>query len=222
MVRKRGLFIVVEGLDGSGSTTQCRMLKNFLDIKGIKSIVTKEPTNNLIGGLIRGVLTGDWQINPEGLQLLFSADRAHHLEKEIVPALGRGVTVICDRYMFSTLAFGAVDCGMEWLKVLNQKFLQPDIAFFLEVKPEECIRRISAGRDKFELFENKEKLQKVLTNYKRLTEEYPNLHPINGNRSKDEILRDIVKKVELYLDNEKLTEQEEKKAVIEDSFSFHH
>lgn len=203
---KRGLFIVIEGLDGSGGTTQCRLLQNYLDIKGIKSLVTKEPTNNLIGGLIRGVLTHDWSINPEGLQLLFCADRAHHLEKEIIPALEKGITVICDRYLFSTLAFGAVDCGMEWLKVLNQKFLQPDIAFILEVDPIECVKRISEGRSRMELFENKEKLVKVLANYRRLGQEFPNLIIIDGNRGQETVLKEIVKKVELYLDNKKLME----------------
>ncbi|MFH1377115.1 MAG: dTMP kinase [Candidatus Woesearchaeota archaeon] len=202
---KKGLFIVIEGLDGSGSTTQCELLRNYLDIKGIKAIVTKEPTNNLIGGLIRGVLTGDWKINPEGLQLLFSADRAHHLEKEIIPALQNGVTVICDRYFYSSLAFGAVDCDIGWLKLLNQQFLNPDISFFLNTNPETCIQRMSSSRVCFELFENKEKLAKVLSNYHQLIQEYSDLNLIDAEKDKETILKDIVKKVEELLTNRSIS-----------------
>ena len=191
---KKGLFIVIEGLDGSGSTTQCELLKSFLQSKGQRVLLTKEPTNNLIGGLIRGVLTGDWQITPEGLQLLFCADRAHHLQKEIVPALEKGMHVICDRYMYSTLAFGAVDCGLKWLQVLNEKFLQPDLAFVLEVPPEICIRRIAAGRNRFELFEKEDKLRKVLANYKEIALQY-NLNFVDGQKSKDTVHQEINKKV---------------------------
>src|SRR3989338_2983887 len=105
----RGKFIVFEGLDGAGSSTQANRLADYLRLSGKKAIVTKEPTNNMIGGLIRGQLTSDWKTWPECLQLLFSADRAHHLEKEIIPLLKQGITVITDRYFFSTLAYGALE-----------------------------------------------------------------------------------------------------------------
>ncbi len=197
----RGMFIVLEGLDGSGTSTQCDLLKNYLTIKGLKVLVTKEPTNNLIGGLIRGVLTKDWSINPEGLQLLFCADRAHHLEKEIIPALEKGTTVICDRYLFSTLAFGALDCDLEWLKLLNQNFLLPDLAFVLDVDPSLSVQRMSQSRERFELFEEEQKLQRVSENYKLLVQQYSQLTIINGQREKEAVLIDIVGKVEELLAN---------------------
>ncbi len=196
---ERGVFIVVEGLDGSGSSTQCELLKNYLTVKGMKVIVTKEPTNNLIGGLIRGVLTKDWNINPEGLQLLFSADRAHHVEKDIIPALERGTTVICDRYLFSTIAFGSLDCDLEWLRTLNKFFPSPDLVFILEVDPQECVHRIAKGRDTFELFEEEKKLHAIQENYRRLSQHYPEIMFIDGNREKEAILIDIVRRVEEYL-----------------------
>jgi len=83
----KGKFIVIEGLDGSGSSTQVVRVANFLKERNKKIHITKEPTNNLIGGLIRGQLTGDWKSSSECLQLLFAADRAHHLEKELIPLL---------------------------------------------------------------------------------------------------------------------------------------
>lgn len=199
---KRGWFIVIEGLDGSGSTTQCENLRNYLDIRGIKSIITKEPTNNLIGGLIRGVLTHDWTISQEGLQLLFTADRAHHLQKEIIPALERGITVICDRYILSTMAFGAIEADMEWLNILNQKFLIPDITFVLQVEPATCLERISKSRGGFELFEDVEKLKKVQANYLLLSEYYHSIYFLNGNRDQQEILKEIAKRMEELLKTE--------------------
>lgn len=195
----RGIFIVLEGLDGSGTSTQCELLKNYLTIKGLKVLVTKEPTNNLIGGLIRGVLTKDWNISPPGLQLLFCADRAHHLEKEIIPSLEKGTIVICDRYIFSTLAFGALDCDLEWLKTLNQNFLLPDLAFVLDVDPSVSVQRMSQSRERFELFEEEQKLQRVSENYRLLVQHYPQLVLINGQREKEAVLIDIVRKVEELL-----------------------
>ncbi len=195
---KKGLFIVLEGLDGSGSSTQCELLKNYLEVKGEKVLLTKEPTNNLVGGLIRGVLTSDWNIGPNGLQLLFCADRAHHLEKEIIPAIEQGITIICDRYLFSTLAFGALDCGMDWLKKLNEKFLLPDLTLILDLSASDSIKRIAKGRSRFELFEKEEKLEAVSLNYKKLAKEYENVLLIDANRDREIILRDIAKNVEEY------------------------
>src|SRR3989338_8048368 len=94
-----GKFLVIEGPDGSGSSTQVALIKKYLEQKGEKVLDTKEPTNNLIGGLIRGVLTGEWKLGSYGLQLLFCADRAHHLEREIMPALEKGWNFITDRYL---------------------------------------------------------------------------------------------------------------------------
>lgn len=195
----RGKFIVLEGIDGSGTTTQCELLKNYLSIKSRKVLLTKEPTNNLIGGLIRGVLTHDWSISPEGLQLLFCADRAHHLEKEIIPALERGMDVICDRYLFSTLAFGKINCDLEWLRQLNKHFLLPDLTIIFDIDPSECARRIAKSRIRFELFEEEEKLKKVLQNYRELAGLYPNLYLIDANRERELILQEIVQKVDKHL-----------------------
>ena len=110
-----GKFIVFEGIDGAGKTTQSELLFDFLRQKKQKAILehqgvhlTQEPTTNLIGGLIRSQLTHDWKSGPECLQLLFAADRMYHLAKEILPCLQKGMTVISDRYLYSSIAFGTV------------------------------------------------------------------------------------------------------------------
>ncbi len=115
-----GKFIAFGGLDGAGSTTQAEKLTQYLKERGEKVHLTKEPTNNLIGGMIRGQLTKEWRTGPECLQLLFTADRAHHLEKEVLPLLKQGITVITDRYFFSSVAFGSLEIeDREWLQIFN-------------------------------------------------------------------------------------------------------
>ena len=90
----KDLFIAIEGLDGSGSSTQVNFLVEKLVSQNHKSFITKEPTNNIIGGIIRGQLAGDWKTDTTCLQLLFAADRAHHLEKTILPILKKNQIII--------------------------------------------------------------------------------------------------------------------------------
>ena len=148
-----GLFIAFEGLDGAGSSTQAEILFNNLSNSSGKALLTKEPTNNIIGGIIRGQLTRDWSSNMECLQLLFAADRSHHLEKVILPALKQKRVVISDRYFFSSIAFGSIDLDQEWLLALNEKFILPDLTFILKVSPKICARRMQETRFDLELFE---------------------------------------------------------------------
>jgi len=193
-----GKFIVFEGLDGSGLSTQALMLKEFLSKKGKKVILTKEQTDNAIGGLIKSFLKKHFETSPLALQFLFVADRAYHLDKEIEPALKEGKIIISDRYLFSTLAFGALDIDMEFLKTINSKFRKPDLTFIIDCSPEICLKRISGERFHAELFEEKEKLEKVRKNYLSLKDYFPNTYIIDGdrNRTKEEVFDDIKKIVD--------------------------
>jgi dTMP kinase len=192
----RGKFIVFEGLDGSGSSTQTALLADYLRLSGKRVVVTKEPTNNIIGGLIRGQLSSDWKSSPDCLQLLFAADRMHHLEKEVLPALEKGNIVICDRYVLSSLAFGGLDCNLHWLKKLNEKFLVPHLTILLKVSPAACIARVKAARFSLELFEDEKKMSSVWQNYEQLAKDYPNVHIIDGEKSEKDVLKEIIKKLE--------------------------
>ena len=128
-----GKFIVIEGIDGAGKSTQVGMIAGYFSKKGAAVHMTSEPTQLPIGELIRRQLMGEWNSSPESLQLLFAADRADHLEKEILPNLKKGVNVFCDRYFVSSLAYGAVDCPLGWLVEVNKIFLMPDLAIFLDI-----------------------------------------------------------------------------------------
>jgi len=193
--RYLGKFIVFEGPDGAGTSTQAELLFKYLKEKGQKVHLTKEPTHSLIGGLIESQIAGDWKSSPECLQLLFTADRAYHLEKEIIPLLKRKITVICVRYFLSTLAYGGLEIKDEkWLMEINKKFILPDLTFLLKVSPKICLERISKERFHKELFEKEEKLKKVLKNYLKLAKKFKNVYIINSReRSIQEVFQEIKK-----------------------------
>ena len=195
----QGKFIVFEGLDGAGSTTQAGMLYDWLNkspkeftLGRPSAFLTKEPTNNIIGGLIRGQLTNSWKTGPECLQLLFSADRAFHLEKDIAPLLEKGVTVLSDRYFLSTVAYGAIDIqDIEWLIKLNDRFFLPDLTFLIKASPKICLDRIRAGRFHIELFEKEEALVRVWQNYEMLANRFENIYTIDGERPVNDVFEDV-------------------------------
>ncbi|MBI5414632.1 dTMP kinase [Candidatus Peregrinibacteria bacterium] len=182
------MFLVFEGLDGSGSTTQAKLLAEKLRALGKKVIHTSEPTDNAAGKLIRDALQGKWKISPEGLQLLFCADRAHHLEQEILPALNSDNIVICDRYIWSTLAYGSLNTDSKWLQELNKHFLKPDFTFLLQVPPKICLERIHKRGLPNELFEEEQKLKKVWETYEELVIFEKNSIALDGERKEEEIL----------------------------------
>ena len=192
----RGKFIVFEGIDGAGTTTQANLLFEYLKGQGKKVHLTGEPTRSLIGGLIEGQISGDWQSSPECLQLLFTADRAHHLEKEIIPLLKKGITVICTRYIFSTLAYGNSEIRDEkWLMEINKKFIWSNITFLLKVSPKICIQRIKKERFHKELFEKEDKLKKVFKNYLKLAKKFKNIYIIDGEKPAKEVFEEIKSKL---------------------------
>lgn len=193
-----GKFIVFEGLDGSGLSTQSFELRNFLMKQGHQVVLTKEQTDGLIGGLIKSCLKKEWKTSLLTLQLLFTADRAHHISNEIEPSLAEGKFVISDRYFFSTIAFGGLQIEKDFLKKINSKFRVPDITFILDCPTDVCLERINKGRFSSELFEEKEKMEKVRQNYSHLAKEYPNVFVIDSNRPAKEISKEIFSICESY------------------------
>ena len=191
-----GKFIVFEGLDGSGKSTQVGLLMDFLkNTSGKKAYATSEPTASMIGGLIRSQIAGDWKSSNECLQLLFSADRLYHLEKEIIPMLQQGIHVVCDRYFLSTVAYGGATTNdnMEWLLVMNEKVILPDLTFLLKISSSTGIARIHANRHGIKLFDKEEILQKVAENYDVLAERFSDtIVVIDGEQSIEKITKDVI------------------------------
>lgn len=203
MTKNTGKFIAFEGLDGSGSSTQIQLLAKSLEKSEHKVMLTKEPTNNIIGGLIRGLLTKTWETSAEGFQLLFAADRAHHLFREVEPAIDEGKIVITDRYFFSTFAFGAsIGLPTEWSRAINSRFRLPDLTILLKVRPEVCLLRIGkSSRAGFEYFEEKEKLEKTWEIYESLSRDPKNkMVVVDGERTIEKISEEILKVVKKELE----------------------
>ena len=191
MTMKKGWLIVFEGLDGSGLSTQSALLAEHLREKNEKVMLTKEPTASPIGRLIRSVLQRDHEFSLFTLQLLFAADRAEHLEKEIEPALQANEIVISDRYILSSLAFGSVDNDVEFLKQINARFRTPDLTIIIDTPPRVCLDRIVKNRDNIELFEEEKRLEKVREQYLALKDYFDNTVIVAGDRAKEAIAKDI-------------------------------
>lgn len=178
-----GLFIVIDGIDGSGKSEIVKMLHNYLFSKEKKYriLTTREPTNGSYGKQIREMLKQekDPQSNSKKLVDLFIKDRQEHLEKTIEPFLKKSNEhelniVLCDRYYYSTIAFqGAQGLNMEALIAKNKKFRKPDIAFILDAEPSLALKRIEY-REK-EKFEQLDFMKKIRENFLRM----PNL--LNDN-----------------------------------------
>ena len=188
-----GKFIVLEGLDGSGQSSQASLLGDFFIKNGKDMVLTKEPTQNSEAGKkIKKVLEEHIEINPLELQKLYAQDRKEHLENVIIPALKQGKIVISDRYFFSTFAFGtAHGADLEELIKMNDNFLYPDLAFLLKVDPKVCIERIEKRADPKTLFEKEEKLEKVWQVYKTFPSRFENVKLIDGEQSIEQVFEQI-------------------------------
>ena len=202
MSRKHpGLFIAFEGLDGSGSQQYASALAQLMSREGYRVTLTSEPTNSMIGGLIRARIAGEWNIAPETLQLLFTADRAEHLRAKIRPALEAGRIVICNRYILSALAYNVVLVNdLEWLKALNTRFIQPDLTFLLKVDPKICARRLKEEQLELDLRAEEQKQAQVWKEYERLAVELKDsVRVIDGEQDDVAIIDEITEVSRQYL-----------------------
>lgn len=162
----RPLFIVFEGIDGSGKSTQARRLANHLESLAVPVLLTFEPSDGPVGQKIRSLKT---RLSPESEVEIFMEDRRHHVENVILPALASGKTVICDRYVHSSAAYQGSN-GNTADKILERNFEfapRPDLVFLIEIPVELAIDRISKGRNSnFSIFEKLENLRQVDSIYK--------------------------------------------------------
>lgn len=171
-----GKLIAFEGIDGSGLTTQASMLRAWLRREGESALLTKEPSEGPVGALIRQIIRK--QANgPEQqgdldhyLALLFAADRLYHLSTLILPAVRSGTHVVTDRYFLSSLAYQGVTISMGWLTAMNARCRAADLTIYLHVPVEVCVERIHNERWHPDLYEERDKLQRVQKNFVYLAE----------------------------------------------------
>ncbi len=173
----RGLFIVLEGPDGAGISTQTALLRSALSARGIKAVATKEPTSGPVGSIIRQALSARLVYPPadpigdDVLALLYAADRLDHIRADILPRLNQGIHVICDRYRLSSYAYQGATLGQQWVRALNSRAIAPDLTFFIHVPPEVSLRRIATRGDYVELYETEERLRLTYASYMALVAE---------------------------------------------------
>ena len=197
-----GHFIVLEGIDGSGTTSQASLLKKRFTERGLAAHATQEPSGGPVGALIRQILTGrvvsqrtqpTTQPSWKTMALLFAADRQDHLEAEVLPNIREGVTVICDRYVYSSIIYQSLSTeyadAEPWIRELNRFAPTPDLVLYLQVSPDEAFRRRLSRDRKAELFEDPD-FQVVLAEaYDNMSQNYPDTRivPIDGTQSIDAV-----------------------------------
>jgi dTMP kinase len=190
---KRGAFICIEGIDASGKTTQARRLVKTLRRRCIDAVYTTEPSSGKVGKLIRRyVLDRERRVPISVEALLFAADRVEHVETEIKPALEKGKVVVCDRYVYSTLAYqGAAGLDLEWIELINRFALVPDLALFLDVTPEIVVKRLKRKRSVMETPQNLERVREV---YMRMLRD-GRMVLVDGNKSVGDVTEEILRVV---------------------------
>lgn len=197
---KRGLFIVLEGIDGAGKTTQAELLREYLEAQGRRVYRTAEPTSFPTGVELRAALGGKIKKSECEMAVMFVLDRiAHniHPTEGIRAILESGQDIICDRYYYSTLAYQGHSTDYGWVKAMNlscPEITRPDICIYLDLTPEQSLDRISRGRDSVEIYENEETLGRVRAAFFRVFDDLRDTDKIavvNAYRSPKEIAAEI-------------------------------
>jgi len=207
-----GFYIALEGIDGCGKTTQVEELSQYFKNKGKEVIVTREPRKiGVIGDLVREVLLGKTKLPMASLQYLFTADRVAHHEELVLPSLKAGKVVITDRCFWSAVVYGILDrTGGKYDKndadliLISQgilsmyhQFTIPDKTFYLKIPLSESMRRLRAKKDTKEIYEDEDKIAKVLTGYDYLKDRFSDeISVINGEDPVEMVSENIIKIIE--------------------------
>ena len=206
---KKNLFIVADGIDGSGKSEIVKMLHNYLfsKQKNYRILTTREPTNGKYGKLIREMLKKENNLKSSSKKLmdLFIKDREEHLKNIIEPFLKKNDKnelniVLCDRYYYSTIAFqGAQGLKLKDLIIENKGFRKPDIAFILDVEPSIALKRIEyRAKEKFEKLDFMKKIRQKFLQLPKLLED--NIKIIDSSKPLKNVFEDVRKEVDVILD----------------------
>ena len=203
-------FIVFEGLDGAGTTTQAAKLQAYFTRRGAPSFLTNEPTAEPIGAFIRRLLTGQergrngstYRPGERAMGLLFAADRLAHSEV-ITDRLRDGDHVVCDRYLFSSMAYQSLDPAItgEWVVEVNRGCAVPHVTLFIAVPSDVCLARVMARQETLSKYETQTQLANIARNYDRLLplyeQNFGRVVRIDGTRSIDEVHEAVVESLRI-------------------------
>ena len=202
---EKKIFIAFEGIDGSGKSTQAKLLFEKLQKEGYKVYATFEPTDSYIGSIIRNIFKGNQEADHKTIAALFLADRLDHLlnaKNGILKKLDEGYVVITDRYYFSSYAYHGTHMPIDWVIEANSicaELLRPDLTVFIDVPTEICMQRLSSGRNMMELYESSENLNRVRDKYFESFEKLKGKESVfttDGNRTPDDTFNDIWLKID--------------------------
>ncbi len=197
---QKPLFIAFEGIDGSGKSTQAKLLADRLNQVGQKTILTCEPTKDQLGKIIRDAFAHKTHLHDEVIAGLFVADRLQHILDDnngILATLKKGMHVVSDRYVFSSYAYQGVHTNIDWVIQANSlaaKLAQADLTLFINIDPAEAMARIMSNRQGTEKYETLENLKKVNENYLKsfdLFKDKEHILIIDGSKPMDEIATEI-------------------------------
>lgn len=165
-------FFVFEGIDGSGTSTQIKLLAE--NDKSGKIVTTAEPTANETGKFLRKMLAGDFSVDPKTAAYLFAADRCEHIygKNGVLEQTKAGKIVVSDRYIFSSLAYQSVSCGDELPRLVNSPFPLPEILFYFYIDPEISLKRVEARGEAKEIYEKIDYQKKTAELYEKVICEY--------------------------------------------------
>lgn len=201
----KGRFIVFEGIDGSGKTTQARLLAEHLEKNGRKTFLTAEPTTLPTGRALREALSGKINRTECQMAVMFVDDRiAHnvHPTEGIAALLDAGIDVICDRYYYSTLAYQGQSTDYAWVKSMNldcPEIRKPDLCIYIDLLPNQSLERISRCRDSVEIYENLDTLTKVREQFLSVISDLTpmdNIRIIDGYRTVEAVFADILNEID--------------------------
>ena len=205
----KGIFIVFEGIDGAGKTTQVDLLAQNLASLGREVSLSAEPTTLATGKAIRRALSGEEKKSECEMAAMFVLDRiAHNINSEtgIRALTERGIDVISDRYYYSSLAYQGTATDYEWVKAMNinsPEIRRPDLCIYLDLLPEESLERISRGRESLEIYENFEKLTAVRAKFLSVVEDLrrdgESIYVVNAARAAEDIAKEIFEIVKKHI-----------------------
>lgn len=168
----KGIFLAIEGLDGSGSDKVADKIAGKLAQEGYSVVFTKEPTEGKIGRFIKKLIRERGRVSPLTLEYLFAADRAIQMEDRVIPALKEGKIVVSDRCLWSSIAYRSLYFHTHWLLEVNNEFIIPDNTYFIDLSPLDCVRNIQKDEDELALYETEAKLSQIRQGYEWIAQKF--------------------------------------------------
>ncbi len=197
---EKGKFIALEGIDGSGKSSQIGRLVQRIEGLGLRCRADREPTGGPVGSLIRQIFTGRVSADNRVIAALYAADRLDHLVNEVdglCAAIEQGITVVSDRYYFSSYAYHSVDIDMDWVigaNALSADLLRPTVTIFLDVPVETAVERIRQNRFVEEIFDGEDRLRQTRALYFKAFErlkDVENVVVVDGSGAQEQVAERI-------------------------------